>query len=69
MALHKMAPADAACYHMNGRANLAMVTIVALTKEPPDFDKVRALYEARLLRYRRFRQRAVERGFPIPLPH
>jgi len=69
MALHKLAPADAAWFHMDGRANLAMVTSVALTDRPLDFEKVRALYDARLTRYPRFRQRVVERGFPIPAPH
>jgi WS/DGAT/MGAT family acyltransferase len=69
MTLHKMAPVDAAWYHMDGRANLAMVTSVALTKQPLDFDKLKALYEARLLRYPRFRQRVIEHGFPIPSPH
>ncbi len=69
MALHKMAPMDAAWFHMDGRANLAMVTSVALTGKPLDFDKVRALYAARLADFPRFRQRVVERGLPIPLPH
>jgi WS/DGAT/MGAT family acyltransferase len=64
-----MAPVDAAWFHMDGRANLAIVTSVALTKKPLDFDKVKALYEARLADYPRFRQRVVERGLPIPLPH
>jgi len=69
MALHKMAAVDAAWYHMDGRANLAMVTSVALTGRPLDFDKVKALYATRLADFPRFRQRVVERGLPIPLPH
>jgi len=69
MALHKMAPVDAAWFHMDGRANLAMVTSVALTKRRLDFDKVKALYAARLADFPRFRQRVVERGLPVPLPH
>lgn len=69
MALHRMAPVDAAWFHMDGRANLAMVTSVALTREPLDFDRVAALYAARLADFPRFRQRVVERGLPIPLPH
>lgn len=69
MALHRMAPVDAAWFHMDGRANLAMVTSVALTREPLDFDRVKALYAARLADFPRFRQRVVERGLPIPLPH
>ncbi|MDP2810014.1 MAG: wax ester/triacylglycerol synthase family O-acyltransferase [Rhodocyclaceae bacterium] len=69
MTLHKMAPVDAAWFHMDGRANLAMVTSVMLTSKPLDFDKVKALYAARLGQVPRFRQRVVEHGFPVPLPH
>jgi len=69
MALHKMAPVDAAWFHMDGSANLAMVTSVVLTKVPLDFARVKALYEARLAGFPRFRQRVVERGFPIAVPH
>ncbi len=69
MALHRMAPVDAAWFHMDGRANLAMVTSVMLTARPLDFDKVKALYAARLTRFDRFRQRVVEHGFPLPVPH
>ena len=56
MTLHKMAPVDAAWFHMDGPANLAMVTSVALTRKPLDFAKVKALYAARLSDYPRFRQ-------------
>ena len=69
MTLHKMAPVDAAWFHMDGSANLAMVTSVALTGQPLDFDKVKALYAARLSGFPRFRQRVVERGLPLPAPH
>lgn len=69
MALHRMTPVDAAWYHMDGRANLAMVTSVALTRAPLDFDKVKALYATRLAAYPRFRQRVVEHGLPVALPH
>lgn len=62
MTLDRMAPVDAAWFHMDGRANLAMVTSVALTRKPLDFDKVEALYSARLGAFPRFRQRVVERG-------
>jgi WS/DGAT/MGAT family acyltransferase len=64
-----MAPVDAAWFHMDGPANLAMVTSVALTRKPLDFDKVKALYAARLSPFPRFRQRVVERGLPLPVPH
>ena len=69
MTLHRMAPVDAAWFHMDGPANLAMVTSVALTGKPLDFAKVKALYAARLSDYPRFRQRVVERGLPLPVPH
>jgi diacylglycerol O-acyltransferase len=69
MALHRMDPVDAAWYHMDGPANLAMVTSVALTRKPLDFAKVKALYAARLAPFPRFRQRVVERGLPLPVPH
>lgn len=69
MTLHKMAPVDAAWFHMDGPANLAMVTSVALTKQPLDFAKVKVLYAARLSAVPRFRQRVVERGLPLPSPH
>ena len=69
MTLHKMAPVDAAWFHMDGRANLAMATSAMLTGKPLDFDKVKALYAARLAPFPRFRQRVVERGFPVPVPH
>ena len=69
MTTHPMSPVDAAWYHMDGPANLAMVTSVMLTKVPLDFDKVRAIYRERLAGFDRFRQRVVERGFPLPTPH
>jgi WS/DGAT/MGAT family acyltransferase len=69
MALHKMAPVDAAWFHMDGTANLAMVTSVALTSRPLDFEKVKILYAHRLQAYPRFRQRVVEHGLPLPVPH
>ena len=69
MTLHKMAPVDAAWFHMDGPANLAMVTSVALTRKPLDFAKVKAVYAARLSAFPRFRQRVVERGLPLPVPY
>jgi diacylglycerol O-acyltransferase / wax synthase len=69
MTLHRMDPVDAAWFHMDGRANLAMVTSVALTARPLDFAKVKALYAERLTGFPRFRQRVVERGLPLPVPH
>jgi diacylglycerol O-acyltransferase len=69
MALHPMAPGDAAWYHMDGPANPAVITGLLLTKTPLSFDKVRALYRQRLLRFERFRQRVVEHGLPLATPH
>ena len=54
---------------IDGSANLAMVTSVALTRKPLDFAKVKALYATRLAPFPRFRQRVVERGLPLPVPH
>ena len=53
---------------MDGTANLAVVTGIPLTKERLDFRKVRDGYQRRLAGFDRFRQRVVERGFPIPAP-
>ncbi len=69
MAIRPMRPQDAAWYHMDGPVNLAMVTGVVLTKTPLDFEKVKAVYKERLLQFEVFRQRVVERGFPVALPH
>lgn len=69
MAFHKLAPVDAAWFHMDGSANLAMVTSVVLTQEPLDFGKVKALYAARIGQFPRFVQRVVERGVPIARPY
>jgi WS/DGAT/MGAT family acyltransferase len=69
MATYPMNPVDAAWYHMDGPANLAIVTGILLTKEPLDFARVRALFGQRLIGFDRFRQRVVERGFPVATPH
>ena len=66
---HPMAPVDAAWYHIDGPVNLAQVTGIALTRAPLDFERVKAVYRARLGRFDRFCQRVVERGFPIATPH
>jgi len=69
MSTYQMDPVDAAWYHIDGPANLAMVTAVALTKQPLDFDRVREVYRLRLAGFDRFRQRVVETGFPLATPH
>ena len=68
MTTHPMSPVDAAWYHMDGPANLAVVTGMLLTKERLDFKKVKAVYRRRLVRFDRFHQRVVERGFPMSTP-
>ena len=69
MRTYPMDPVDAAWYHIDGPANLAMVTAVVLTKQPLDFDRVREVYRLRLAGFDRFRQRVVETGFPLATPH
>lgn len=69
MTLQAMSPSDAAWYHNDGPANLAIVTGVLLTKQALDFDKVRAVYRERLPGFARFCQRVVERGFPLATPY
>lgn len=64
-----MLPVDAAWYHIDGPANLAMVTGILLTREPLDFARVRDVLLHRLARFDRFRRRVVETGLPIPTPH
>jgi diacylglycerol O-acyltransferase len=69
MTTHPMTPVDAAWFHMDGPVNLAIMTGLILTREPLDFERVRAVYRARLPQFERFRQRVVEQGFPIATPH
>ena len=69
MTSEPMNPVDAAWYHMDGPANLAMVTGIMLTRQRLDFASVRALYLDRMSGFQRFRQRVVERGLPLPTPH
>jgi WS/DGAT/MGAT family acyltransferase len=69
MATHPMTPVDAAWYHMDGPANFAMITGVLLTRTPLSFEQVKAVFRRRLARFDRYRQRVVEKGFPIAVPH
>jgi WS/DGAT/MGAT family acyltransferase len=69
MKTYPMSAADAAWFHNDGPANLAIVMGVTLTKKPLDFDRVRDIYNERLISFDRFRQRVVETGFPIATPH
>jgi len=64
-----MSAADAAWFHNDGPANLAIVMGVVLTKKPLDFERVRKIYNKRIVSFDRFRQRVVETGFPMATPH
>lgn len=66
---YPMSAADAAWFHNDGPANLAIVMGIVLTKKPLDFERVRRIYEERILGFERFRQRVVETGFPMAAPH
>lgn len=68
MSTHPMNPLDAAWYHMDGPANPAIVTAVAITRRPLDFRRLHAVLARRLLRFERFRQRVVERGVVLSTP-
>jgi hypothetical protein len=64
-----MTPVDAAWYHIDGPANTAVITSIALTRKPLDFDRVKALYTQRLAQFERFRMRVVEPALPIAPLH
>jgi WS/DGAT/MGAT family acyltransferase len=68
MATYPMAPVDAAWYHMDGPANHAMITGVLTTRRPLSFEKVTGVFRRRLARFERYRQRVVEKGFPLASP-
>lgn len=69
MTTYPMSPGDAAWFHMDGPANLAIMTGLLITSQPLDFDRVRAVYHERLMGFERFRQRVVEVGLPFATPH
>ena len=69
MKSHPMSAVDAAWYHIDGPANTAVITSIALTRKPLDFDKVKAVYAARLAQFGRFRCRVVEPALPLGTPH
>jgi WS/DGAT/MGAT family acyltransferase len=66
---YPMSAADAAWFHNDGPANLAIVMGVVLTKKPLGFERVRKIYNERIVSFDRFRQRVVEAGFPLATPH
>jgi diacylglycerol O-acyltransferase / wax synthase len=63
-----MSPVDAAWYHMDGRANPAIVTGVLVTRSPLEVARVRKVCHERLLPFERFRQCVVEHGL-LAAPH
>jgi diacylglycerol O-acyltransferase / wax synthase len=69
MKTYPMSAADAAWFHNDGPANLAIVMGVVLTKKPLDFERVCKIYTERIVTFERFRQRVVETGFPMATPH
>jgi hypothetical protein len=64
-----MSPGDAVWFHMDGPANMAVITSILITTAPLDFEKVKRVYAHRLARFRRFSERVVEAGLPLPTPH
>lgn len=69
MTTYPMSPGDAAWFHMDGPANLAIMNGLLITRQALDFSRVRATYRERLLGFERFRQRVVEVGLPFATPH
>lgn len=60
---------DAAWLHMDSPTNLAIVTGVFMFDTPLDFARVKATFEQRLLRVKRFRQRVRAGTLGIGMPH
>lgn len=64
-----MSPVDAAWFHIDGPVNSAVITSIMTTRRPLDFERVKDVYTQRLAQFGRFRQRVVEKGFPLATPH
>ncbi len=62
MRFEPLAPVDQAWLRMEDPTNLMMVTGILIFDQPLDFERLRATFEHRLLRFRRFRQRVVTVG-------
>jgi WS/DGAT/MGAT family acyltransferase len=58
----QLAPVDHAWLRMEDPTNLMMVTGIMIFDQPLDFERLRATFEQRLLRFDRFRQRVVISG-------
>lgn len=57
-----LTPVDHAWLRMEDPTNLMMVTGILIFDQPLDFERLRATFEHRLLRFERFRQRVVTSG-------
>jgi diacylglycerol O-acyltransferase / wax synthase len=69
MARTRMTTADVAWRHMDRPTNLMVVNSVMWFDEPVDWDRLREVYEERILEpYPRFRQRVVESRLPFGSP-
>jgi WS/DGAT/MGAT family acyltransferase len=64
-----LSPVDAAWFHIDGPVNSAVITSALTTRQPLVFERVKEVYTQRLARFERFRQRVVEKGFPLATPH
>lgn len=64
-----MSAVDAAWYQIDGPANTAMITSIAITRAPLDFERVKAVYAQRLAQFDRFRCRVVDSRLPLATPH
>jgi WS/DGAT/MGAT family acyltransferase len=68
MKSHPMSAVDAAWFHIDGPANTAVITSILTTRKPLDFERVKAVYTARLAQFERFRCRVVEPALPLASP-
>lgn len=66
--LQPLDPVDAAWYQLDGPANPAIVTAVALCARPLQFARVKRTLQERLLSFERFRQCVVQQGIAPPTP-
>jgi len=66
---NRFSSADAAWLHMDRPTNLMVINSVLLFDEPVDWERVKRIWQARIVdRYRRFRQRPVESRVPFRPP-
>ena len=65
----RLSTADTAWLNMDRPTNLMVINSVELFDEPPDWDRVNQIIQARLVdRYPRFHQRVVQSRLPLRLP-